>query len=81
MKIDVTINYDELKKIIAERISEKVGEFIAPDSVKLYVKSKNNYRARTWEEASIVISSKSMGDPTEPVGPETELKAEVTQDV
>lgn len=52
MNIDVTINEDQLRKLILAYLSEQLGEVqFDPKYVKIEVKSKQNYKSE-WEAAA-----------------------------
>ncbi len=57
----ITIELDEktIRQVLADYINEKLGSLrVDPTSVKLLVKSKQNYRSE-WEEAGAVYTNKT----------------------
>jgi len=78
MRIDVTITHAELLNLIAQHVQDAVGRHIDTSSIRLYVRSKNNYRMKTWEDAELRVTN-AMKEEKEPIAPDTELKAEVSQ--
>ena len=57
MKIDIVVTQKEIQEVLAAYVADKVGHAINAENVKLYVKSKNNYRLKTWEEAELCVST------------------------
>lgn len=77
MKVEITITHAELLRIVAEHVSDKTGSLVVTNDVKLYVKSKNNYRLKTWEDAAVIVTTKPPVEGSKPMDAETEIKAEV----
>lgn len=75
MKVEVTIAHNELMQAIHEYVAEKIGQTVALDSLKLYVKSKENYRLKTFERAELIVTTKPL--PSKPMDAETELQAAI----
>jgi hypothetical protein len=49
--IEVTIDENEARKIIADALSEKIGCSVTGDEIHIEVKSKQSYRSE-WELAA-----------------------------
>jgi len=88
MKIDIVVTQKEIQEVLANYVAEKVGHAINAENVKLFVKSKNNYRLKTWEEAELCVSTVGIENTfaggtqkSEPIDAGTELKATVVQEI
>lgn len=53
MQLQATITEEDIKRIVATRLSAMTGELVEPKDVKFVVKSKNNYRPQEWEEGKM----------------------------
>jgi hypothetical protein len=79
MKIEVVIGHTELLEMISEYVENKVGHVIDISNIHLYVKSKENFRLKTFEAAELTVTNKPM--PSNPMDKDTELKADISQEV
>lgn len=50
MNINITLTKEDLKKLIADKISEMVNITVDPKFIQIQTKSSQNYKAE-WEEA------------------------------
>lgn len=56
MKIAVTIDEEDVKRMVLERLQRELPHAeIEMKHVKLEVKSKNNYRPQEWEEGRLQV--------------------------
>jgi hypothetical protein len=61
VKIKIEIDETLIRELIANHVREQLGSLtLSADDVKLYVKSKQNYRS-TWEECSIIVTNEPSG--------------------
>lgn len=57
--ITVELTEKEIKDVLISHINNKLGDFaIAPNDIKILVKSKQNYKSE-WEEAGVVATSRT----------------------
>lgn len=54
MNIKVEINSNDIKYIVAKKISEVIGQCVEPDNFTVLVKSKQNYKSE-WEPAEFKV--------------------------
>jgi len=54
MSIRIEISEKDVRKLVAEYIQEQTGTTVAPESVKIEVKSTQNYKSE-WETAQFRV--------------------------
>jgi len=55
MKISVSYDSDQIKKLIQRDIENKVRENIPFDKLDIQVRSKQNYRDQEWERGELKV--------------------------
>jgi hypothetical protein len=59
MKVSIKLDENDIRSILANYINNNYGTAIAADSLRIEVKSKQNYRSE-WEHASIRLEQELM---------------------
>jgi hypothetical protein len=63
MKVALTLTHEEIITALREHLKEQVGHLDVGE-VKLYVKSKENYRLKTYElAATLIMNEVAAEDP------------------
>ena len=55
MKISVSYDSDQIKKLIQRDIEKKVSSAIPLDRLNIQVRSKQNYREKEWERGELKV--------------------------
>ena len=55
MKMRVELTNDDIRKLIINELSRKLGENLNVDDIQIMVRSKQNYRDHEWERGEFWV--------------------------